>query len=69
MTKEEDAALAAEIDALSPAFEIDGTEHERGDDCWCRPEKHCPKCGAGWLHPQGIYGGLIHQCDTCDYCR
>lgn len=45
-------------------FYMDGTDHTKGESCWCNPEK-CNDC-KGYIHFQGAYGTLIKQCDECE---
>jgi hypothetical protein len=48
-------------------FNMDGTEHDIGPDCWCSigsEDKVHTKCGGYW-HYQGVYAGYYYKCDKC----
>jgi hypothetical protein len=45
-------------------FELDSDEHTRGEGCVCGPDP-CTECGRGWVHFQGVYGGMLRVCDSC----
>lgn len=53
---------------MSEFFEIDGMVHTRGDeDCEsCRPTP-CLRGCSGLVHYQGVYGGLVRECDKCGW--
>lgn len=44
-------------------MDMDGTLHERSENCFCNPNV-CVACGVGHLHHQGVYGGLASACDN-----
>lgn len=46
-----------------PSVDLDGMMHTKGGDC-CMP-RVCRRCG-GREHFQGIYGGYLTACETCE---